>query len=491
MFASLHLPDFTMAAALRHRPEWRNAACAILVPSSGKTPRERLSLYALNAAARGTGIEKGWPLNRSLVRCPALKVIERDPGAEEVLRGELVRLGESLTPDLELTAPDTVTLDLSLRRGGDLPAPCSLAGLECRWGFGPTPDLAWLAALQPEWSGRVVAPADLMPLSIEWLEVLSASGETLTLLDWWGVRTLGDFMVLPRQALIERLGGESGRWHDLLHGKLCRLLRLHRPPQKLAQRMEFEEPAVALEPVIFAAMRLLHALGGRLASRALAARCLEVRLELESGEAVARRITLAEPQLSAETMLPPLQTWLETLSLGAAISALEIDAETTFASASQRDWLRRELPEPARWGETLARLEAMLGSDRVGIPVPGDSHAPEAFTLRSALAASPGGESSPPVEPACPVPLHRFRPPLPVAVAHEWTGTWPAPLALLNGPHPGSIAGCRGPYPVSGHWWEPGKAWRRLEWDIQMENRELLRLVFETPDRWQIDGIYR
>ena len=29
-----------------------------------------------------------------------------------------------------------------------------------------------------------------------------------------------------------------------------------------------------------------------------------------------------------------------------------------------------------------------------------------------------------------------------------------------------------------------------MEWDIQVEGRHLLRLTFQTPDRWQLDGIY-
>ncbi len=493
MFASLYIPNFTMAAALRNLSEERETPCAILAPHSGKISKDKLPLLAVNGAARVTGIAAGWPLNRSLVRCPSLKVISADPKAEVSLREDLVCLGESLTADLELTAADALILDLSYRRApkdailGEL----SLDGADLWQGFAVTPDLAHLAARDRELHGSIVTPADLARLPINRLAAFSPQGDTLTILGWWGINTLGDFMNLPRQALAERLGPEAGQWHDVLHGKHSRLLRLHRPPESLAQRMEFEDAMFTLDPMIFSLKRLLHTLAGRLASRALAAGLLDLRLILESGEEVTRRIRLPDPQTAVEGMLSPLQTWLDSLRLEAGVVAMELDAEATFADSSQREWFGRQLPHPERWAETLAQLEALLGPGRVGIPVPGDSHAPDAFILRPAGAKH--SEAFPPRadRPDCPVPLTRYRPPRPVVVAHEWIDRRPVPLALLTGSHPGEIIARRGPFPASGAWWEPPDGWQRLEWDIQIESRHLLRLVLETPDRWQLEGIYR
>lgn len=89
-------------------------------------------------------------------------------------------------------------------------------------------------------------------------------------------------MKLPRQALIERLGPEAGKWHDLLHGKTCRLLRLHRLPESFAHSFDFEDGVIALDPLVFALKRLLHTLAGRLGARHLAADSLHFRLILES-----------------------------------------------------------------------------------------------------------------------------------------------------------------------------------------------------------------
>lgn len=490
MFAALHIPDFPVVAALRGSSGDRQVPCGILAPG-GKQADAKLPLLALNQAARATGILPGWQLNRALVRCPNLHLLSRDQTAEAEIRQQLVNLAETITPDLELTAEDSVILDLSYRRTAadvaleDLWMP----NVEIWHARAASADLAHLAALHDATRGRFIAPPDLKELPLGVLTTISRDKALLPLLEVWGLRTLGDFMALPRQALCERLGPGIGQWHDLLHGKRCRLLRLHRPPESFAQSIEFEEALVSLDPVIFALKRLLHTLSGRLAARHLAARSLHLRLLLEEQPAVSRRVRFPEPQIAVEGMLSPLQAMLDSLQLAGAVSALQLDAETTFATAAQREWFGRHLPQPERWAETLSKLEAMLGPGRVGIPVPSEPFTPDAFTLQPAA-----GNSEPlpdrPARPECPVPLHRFRPPRPVAVAHETRGTRPLPLALLNGPHPGEIVALRGPFPASGAWWDPDESWQRLEWDIQMASRHLLRLVFQTPDRWQLDGIY-
>ena len=96
-----------------------------------------------------------------------------------------------------------------------------------------------------------------------------------------------------------------------------------------------------------------------------------------------------------------------------------------------------------------------------------------------------------PLPPRCSIPLRRFRPPQAIAVAFERTAEpFPRPLALLTGPHCGEILEQRGPFPTSGEEWNPDTTWRRLEWDIRLDQAPLLRLVYQPGDRWQLVGIY-
>jgi protein ImuB len=138
------------------------------------------------------------------------------------------------------------------------------------------------------------------------------------------------------------------------------------------------------------------------------------------------------------------------------------------------------------FAETLARAVAIVGPDRVGTPRLEDTHRPDAFTL------SPPAETLPPIEPGTPfylrgLPLRRFRPPIPANV--ELKSDWPAYLwaADLHA----AIAEARGPYPVSGDWWEDNRAWDRAEWDVEITGGGLYRLVHDLiADRWFIEGEY-
>ena len=488
MFAALHLPDLPVIAALKACPSARGRPCAVL-PMDPEAMREKvkLPLLAVNDAARGTGIDAGWPLNRALVRCPDLQVLAPHPAGEAELLRELIALAESLTPDLEIAAQDTLLLDLSRTTSKQAAAIgwLEISDGEPRHVRAPTPDLARLAVRHPGCHGRMISPADMGALPLDMLGRLPDGAKWLPLLESWGLRALGDFMGLPRQALIERLGPVAGDWHDLLHGKTCRMLRLHRAPECLEQSLDFEEPVLSSEPMVFTFKRLLHTLSARLAARHLAVKALRVRFHLESGASLARTIRLPEPRVGEAELLRPLQVMLDGLKLKSAVAGVALDVETTLPTAAQRDWFVRQLPQPERWTDTLARLEVLLGEGRTGIPVPPSSHRPDDFKL---LPGDGGGAiPADAAFPACPVPLRRFRPPHEVAVAFD---AGPRPLALLTGPFRGEIVERRGPFRQSGDWWDPEQSWQRLEWDVRLADMKLLRLAYLPPEKWEVDGVY-
>ena len=52
----------------------------------------------------------------------------------------------------------------------------------------------------------------------------------------------------------------------------------------------------------------------------------------------------------------------------------------------------------------------------------------------------------------------------------------------------GPVVAHRGPFRLSGEWWE-NSGWALEEWDIEIEASGLYRLL-HTPDGWFVDGIY-
>lgn len=500
-FLALHIPDFPLVAAARHLDAVARARpCAVLETSAtGRRTREKLPLLAVNRAAREAGIAAGGPLGRALVRCPDLTVLEHDRAGESELGQWLVTQAERAAAELEWTRPDTVIVDLTARPDAEHYAftPDGPDGPEIRWSKAPTPDLADLAVRVEALHQHTVGTAEIAKLPIQALVLLGAQAQDLELLELWGLRTLGDLQRLPKPSLVSRLGPQAKPWLELLQGATSRVLHYHQKVEKITEIIEFEEIKENIEALVWVAKRLLQTIESNLSSKCLAAERLKLALGLDGGGVLVRELRLAEPQVRAEALLAVVLPYFESLALPAGVVRLEVEAVATFGSAVQREWFgRRELPQPERWAETVGRLEALLGADRVGIPVPADSFRPDGFALRPALNRGAAGGTARGVAagdgflPEAAVPLRRYRPPWAVAVAGEPWGAWQRPLAVLAGAHAGRITAWRGPFPGSGQWWDPAASWQRVEWDVAIDTREILRLAWLPPAEWRIEGVY-
>lgn len=510
LFGALHLPAFPAVAALRTFPELRALPCAV-VADQRSTGQAKAPLLAVNPAAAAWDLVPGWSAARARSRCPELRIIPRDPRSEELLSLELLQLAESLTPDFEQTRPDTLVLDLSSNRHpAPPPARDHLPGLRFR--TAATPDLCLLAAFAEPPPGRAGGdhhwePADFGPLPIELMlcAAIPGTARLLPTLQAWGIRSLGDFQQLPAPELSERLGPHAARLQSILNGGGQRPLRLHRQAKTFVQNSCFETPISHTEPLLFELKRLLDELCKPLESNHLAVGKIRLKLLFESADPLERHLTLPEPLASPATLIRPLQTIIESLRLPAPVVALELEFSPVEAGGAQRAWFGPRLRQPHRWADTLSHLEALLGPGNLGIATMENSHRPDTFQLRAAPGSLAGDRPAPPADgpdarqtddsrlpPASPIPLRRFRPPLRVAVA---TGSGdgdhpgPRPLALLGGPHPGTITHRRGPFPLSGNWWSP-VAWQQVEWDVQLAEGQLLRLAYRPPGDWRIEGIY-
>jgi protein ImuB len=62
------------------------------------------------------------------------------------------------------------------------------------------------------------------------------------------------------------------------------------------------------------------------------------------------------------------------------------------------------------------------------------------------------------------------------------------PSLLRSAAFTGPIAGVRGPWRISGQWWDR-QAWSRDEWDIQTGDGGLFRLA-RQEEQWFVDGIF-
>ena len=329
--------------------------------------------------------------------------------------------------------------------------------------------------------------------------------EIFAILHKWGIHTLGQLAALDKEQLGARLGPEAVRMWERANGRSSRLLKLIRPPESFQESFEFEREIETAEPLLFMLRRFLEQLAVRLAAIYLVAKELTLRITFANKQNYERVFKIPQPTNDVDLLFRMLQTHLENFRSEHPIVAVALSAEPIKPAGEQFGLFETTLRNPHQLSETLARLTALLGGDRIGTPVLEETHRPDAFRMQpfswavvsasSAVARAkedvPSGvnrESGPDSHAGrtahAKAALRRFRP----AVCPSVLQDEDAPAHVHSAEISGKIIAQRGPYFLSGNWWDE-KSWRRAEWDLQLQNGELVR-AHERDGVWKIDGVY-
>lgn len=518
MYAVLYLAHFPLQAVLRTEPDAQGRAAALFADNTKKS-----IVLAVNPRAGAAGVELGMTAPQAVARCPALVIRTPSPAAEADACAALLAVGFTLSPLIEDTAPGVCTIDL---KGTDPrqhePTASSAVrqlqelGFAAAAGIAPTPLLALYAAraaaadtteigraMQPELFQLADEPApyptrDRMrdqhgvrtitdPTSFLGPLPLSAADPTpemATILGSWGLRTLGDLAALSRDDIGRRLGPDGLALWDRAGGGAARPLHPAPSPRIFAATMEFEDEIETLEPLLFILRRFLERLTLELRTSGYVAAELALTLSLADDSQHGRSFRLPDPTADLEVLFRTLQTHLDSLRTEAAILAVSLQIEPTRPLVRQQGLFDTGLRDPHGFSETLARIVAIVGSDRVGTPQLEDTHRPDAVRLMPPFPVIPPA-ADPPIHAPCGPPLRRYRPPLRAQL--EFVDG--RPTYLWTESFQGAVTAVRGPWLSSGEWWQPDRAWRRTEYDVAIADGGVYRLVYASQD-WLIDGVY-
>lgn len=540
MFAVIYLPQFSLQAVLRHEPALWTKAVA-LVDSGERAP----VVCEMTDAARAAGVAAGLTPTQAMARCSSVLMRPRSPGQENAATAALLQCAYAFSPNLERTGPGLCTLDLrnlasltGLHAGppadpavlekwaARLQAALAGTGLSAAIGMGPTPTVARHAARWGKGIEVVENPGafmDALPIA-----ALDASPEVALILKRWGIRTVGELLALGQDALSARLGLEALALRAAASSTAIRPLQLAHPPERFEESFEFEPEVETLEPLLFVLRRFIDQLSPRLELRGWVAESLVLQLTLESGEKRVTRLRIPQPTCQPDVLFRALDTHLETVRADSPIQRVGLAMLPTEAEQKQLGLFEMILCDPRQFQETLARLEAVLGPERIGTPALGNSHCPEDFRV-----AAPDFENAPVVAERPELALNPiapwrcFRPSLKAEVqsdsgagfgaatpclagACRATGAAGAARAAHRTPpiaaakpslapcfaRPVSI-GCalsrgrlklvKGPWRASGRWWEPA-AWQREDWDATTDNDRTIRLV-QQLEGWFVEGV--
>ena len=328
--------------------------------------------------------------------------------------------------------------------------------------------------------------------------------EILRILHKWGIHTLGELAALNKEELRNRLGADAVRLWERANGTATRLLKFVQPPEAFVESFEFDHEIETAEPLLFMLRRFLEQFALRLSSIYLVARELTLTIHFSKSEVRAapaldghfakagaartytRVFKIPQPTNDVGLLFRMLQTHLENFKSEHPIVAVALSAEPTRPASQQFGLFETALRNPQQLYETLARLSALLGSDRVGSPVLEETHRPDAFRMEAFAWCEPHGHfaGETPATTAR-VALRRFRPAADTSVFISDERYFESEKIR------GQIIDQKGPFLFSGNWWDE-KAWARAEYDMQLENGDLIRAHEDaSPARtWKVDGIY-
>jgi protein ImuB len=319
--------------------------------------------------------------------------------------------------------------------------------------------------------------------------------QILTILHKWGIHTLGQFAALDREQLGARLGPEAIRMWERANGQSDRMLQLVRPPESFEESFEFENEIETTEPLLFMLRRFLEQFAIQLSGIYLVTKELTLRITFTNKQIYERIFKIPQPTNNVDLLFRMLHTHLENFKSEYPIVAVTLTAQPIKPAREQFGLFETTLRNPHQLSETLARLTGLLGADHVGTPVVEETHRPDAFGMEpfawAVESALPSGQNRQSRSDShvlrtahTTAALRRFRPTVSASILLDEE----RPMHIRGGDIRGKIINLRGPYLISGNWWDE-KSWARVEWDLQLEAGELVR-CHQSEASWRIDGIY-
>src|SRR6266508_2848234 len=209
--------------------------------------------------------------------------------------------------------------------------------------------------------------------------------EIFAILHKWGIHTLGQLAALDKQQLGARLGPEAIRMWERANGQSSRVIKLIRPSESFEESFEFENEIETAEPLLFMLRRFLEQLAIRLSGIYLVAKELTLRITFTDKQIYERIFKTPQPTNNVDLLFRMLHTHLENFKSEYPIVAVALSAQPIRAAREQFGLFETTLRNPHQLSETLARLTALLGADRVGTPVLEETHRPDAFQIEPFL----------------------------------------------------------------------------------------------------------
>jgi protein ImuB len=518
LYVCVHAAEFPAQALLRLRPELHSEPVGVI---EGRPPHECVCAMNIHALHRGAAIRM---TRLDAEGVPGLRILARSPQTEASARMVLLECAAKYSPRIEEVSDGTAcafVLDMAgterlfgppAQLAERLRADLASAGFRASIAVSASFETARLKAACARGINVIPAGAEAVALAKLPITALALEQDHLETFATWGIRTLGELAALPEVELITRLGQQGRQLRQAALGELPHLFCPIEPEFTLKEYCAFETPVEQIDSLLFIGARMIDSLVARAADRALSIALVTARMTLEAGVPIGGSLPMgckagvaidnplpmegsrvherilrpAIPSADRKFLLKLLQLEIAAHPPQAAVVALEMNAEAGHCGTVQLGLFTPQTPEPSRLDITLARIKAMVGTDRVGAPVLEDTHRPASFrmgalTIDTQIADEPMKQR---------MVLRRMRPAVPVRVSLRDS----RPTAFRDGVSLFEVTACFGPWKTNGCWWAAGE-WNLEEWDVLAERTDgssiaCLLVRDQARNEWQLEAVY-
>ena len=379
LWACLHIPDFSLQLLQRAAAPVE----PVIVSSGGNRP----VVLSCDAQARSRGIAPGMKVSAAIVLAPDLMERHRDATGERHALERIAGWAGQFSSMVSLSPPDALLLEVE----GSLRLFSGLRQIMLRLSSGlnelgytgaaavaPTPTAARLLARAGLHSTVTDSAGLESALAGLPLALLDQPAETVRMLALAGVHTVGACLALPRDGLARRFGQSLVDELDRALGKLPDPRRPYEPPSRYRARLALPAPVHEIEPLLFAAKRLVLELAGFLRTKQAGVTRLKLALRHEDRRPTVVALGFSAPSRDPQRILRLLRERLARLELPRRVEAILLESEEARPLDSRNLSLFPEdnVPEEER-SAVLDHLRAHLGVDAVYSIASHADHRPE------------------------------------------------------------------------------------------------------------------
>ncbi len=379
------LDAFFAAVEQRDHPELRGKPVIV-----GGVPPGRGVVSAASYEARAYGVHSAMSVTEAFRRCPHGVFLPVDGRRYQQASRDVMAILRRFTPQVEPISIDEAFLDVTGSRPlfGEGPAIAAAiksavrddVGLTASVGVATTKLVAKIASDLRKPDGLVVVPAGeeaafLAPLPIS--RLWGVGQKTATVLEEYGVKTIGDLAALSPDLLVRRFGKHGASLGTRALGMDDDPVHEGDPAKSVGHETTFDTDSSDPEVIERTLLALSEGVAGRLRSASVRASTITVKIRDSSFKTITRQRTLAEPTdltepiyRTALELTRPQVRGIRVRLLGVSASNLgEREQLELFAGDDPR---RRKVVEAAdavrrRYGSRAVTRGRLVGSD---LPAP-------------------------------------------------------------------------------------------------------------------------